>query len=350
VAGAVPIAIEKAIHYNIRLIYQPEGITGLESRIKKEIAEAIREVALDNVHCASFICRRCIEILGRAAQAWKGPEGKSLWNYLVKVGRALAQAQPAMAAPANRIAGLLDTVSRRQGRDATRSRVAGEVEYCLSRHDSELERLGEAGAVLLAEKFREPARIVTLSYSAAVYAILSRLAPDTQTRITVAESRPLCEGVRLAEKLAGEGFTVEVVTDAMLGIETAGASCVLVGADTVLPDGALINKAGTRLAALAAKLDNVPLYCCTPTGKVLPSAEGEKTADRVFQREGDPAELFAGSAAGVKARNLYFDRTEYFLLNGFITERGFIRGREIINLSRELAEVRDRVFGIQAGD
>lgn len=260
-------------------------------------------MAADNIHGASFITRRCLEILGRAAQVYAGSEDESFRSYLVGVGRALAQAQPAMCAPANRIAALLEAIGcDRPGGTITRRKVEKEVRACLDLHDSELGRLGESGAVLLAEKFREQARIITISHSDAVYAVLSRLAPDSQTEITVAESRPLCEGITLAEKLAADGFYVNLVTDAMLGIETIGASCVLVGADTVFPDGAIINKAGTRLLALAAKMDNVSFYCCAQTCKVLPAAEGE-TVNLLFQKEGDPAELIERPAAGIRVRN-----------------------------------------------
>ena len=302
-------------------------------------------MAVDNVHGASFITRRCIEILSRAAQVYEGPEDESFRSYLVYVGRALSQAQPAMCAPGNRIAGLLEALGTdRPDCEITGRKVEKEVKACLGLHDSELGRLGQAGAVLLAEKFREKAGIITLSHSDAVYAVLSRLAPNSQTEITVAESRPLCEGVTLAKKLAADGFTVNLVTDATLGIETAGASCVLVGADTVFPDGGIINKAGTRLLALAAKMDNIPFYCCTQTCKVLPIAK-EGTATLLFQKEGDPAELIQRPAAGIRVRNQYYDRTEYFLVSGFITERGFMRCKEIGAISRRLAEVRDRVFG-----
>lgn len=55
------------------------------------------------------------------------------------------------------------------------------------------------------------------------------------------ESRPLCEGVSLANALAAAGVGVTVITDAQAGAFMAEADLVLVGADSLTAD-AVVNK------------------------------------------------------------------------------------------------------------
>ena len=56
------------------------------------------------------------------------------------------------------------------------------------------------------------------------------------------------------------------ITDAQGGLFDQ-ADAVLVGADALLADGTLVNKAGTYLLALAAKDQNVPFWVCAESFK-----------------------------------------------------------------------------------
>ena len=76
----------------------------------------------------------------------------------------------------------------------------------------------------------------------------------------MSEARPLNEGVRTARRLAEKGVSVTLITDAQMGLFVREAEAVVVGADSVLPDGSLVNKIGTHLLALAAREAKVPFY------------------------------------------------------------------------------------------
>ena len=322
---------------------------GDSSVFPPEIALAIQKLAGDNTHGSVFLARKSLEILAKGAKSYNGPASAAEFRrYLVALALHLAKTQPAMHAVSNQLAGVLDRFFEDTGKSALLPQLAGKLEKIIEnrqrRHSQELDSLGEKGAALLAEKFPGRARLITLSNSESVLAVLRRLS-DRGVEISVAESRPLREGVGLAEKLAGLGFEVTLVTDAMLGIETLGASCVLVGADSVSREGAVINKAGTRLLALSAKMDQVPVYCCCQSCKIQPAVTAGPEASPPDQKQRPPGEVLRRKIEGLEVRNLYFDRTEYYLISGFITELGFLRQREIESLSEEFAAVRQRAFG-----
>ena len=131
----------------------------------------------------------------------------------------------------------------------------------------------------------------------------------------VTESRPLCEGHRLAERLSAWAVSTTLITDAQAGLFVGRADAVVVGADAVLADGGVVNKAGTYPLALLARDAGVPFYVCCESFKRrrpgLPAPEPE---------EMDAAELGAPELPHVTARNVYFDVTPARLLTALITE------------------------------
>jgi translation initiation factor 2B subunit (eIF-2B alpha/beta/delta family) len=319
-------------------------------KIPIKIEQSIAGIAADNLHGSTWLSRQALQVLAKAAEARGAPDGgEELADYLRAVARQLRAAQPTMSSLSNH---LVRALGQMPGIRASKPgigkldklAVRSAVEEELASQRQELTALGEYGAKLLAEKIPGKARLITLSASDAVLEILSRLAGGGLV-ITVAESRPVREGAEFAVKLAKLGFKVRLVTDAMLGIETVGADCVLTGADAVCSDGSVINKAGTRLMALAAKMDKVPYYCCTQTIKICTAQDNADSSLVPSQRERDPDEIQQDVAEGIVVKNLYFDRTEYFLVGGFISENGFLRVKEIRALSEKATRLKNKVLG-----
>ena len=111
------------------------------------------------------------------------------------------------------------------------------------------------------------AHVLTTSYSSTVLAALTA-AKGRLGGVTCCESRPLCEGAALARALAAAGVPgVAVITDAQAAAFVATADLVLLGADSLTEAGAA-NKVGSKLVALAAREEGVPVYACCDSGKL----------------------------------------------------------------------------------
>ena len=104
------------------------------------------------------------------------------------------------------------------------------------------------------------------------------------------------------------------ITDAQAGMFVARADMVVVGADAILADGALVNKVGTYLIALAARDAGVPLYVCGESFKCTDLHSGEAILEA---KSG--SELRPPPVPGIKAHNLYFDLTPAELITGWIS-------------------------------
>lgn len=168
--------------------------------------------------------------------------------------------------------------------------------------------------------------VLTLSRSRTVYDAIT----DATPAVIVAESRPACEGIDVAEDLSTAGMDVTVCTDAAIPHVVAeyDVDTVLVGADTIHHDGRIVNKTGSRVAALTANRADIPFFVVAATDKISPDPT-------VHLETGDESALYAGNAP-LTVVNPLFDVTPPDLVTGVITERGRIPITELAHLADEL--------------
>ncbi len=136
--------------------------------------------------------------------------------------------------------------------------------------------------------------------------------------------------MRVAEELAGEGFVVTLVADAAMAaiLTEAHVDVVLLGADTVLRTGAVVNKVGTHIAVLAARQAHIPCY-------VVAAADKVSHTDQVPLEQGAASSLYAGKAL-VEVFNPLFEVTPAKHLSGIITEFGILAPDDMRDLAFEM--------------
>ncbi|MFC7156347.1 NUDIX domain-containing protein [Halomarina halobia] len=230
------------------------------------VAPTVETVAADRTHGAAYLSVRALEVLrDRAAEAVAHDEAE--WDSLAALARDLRDARPSMTVVANRV----NRVATEADGDATAvAECAGtEIDRALT---------ADADAARAAAELVSGARVLTLSRSGTVREALARADPAA---IYVAESRPGGEGVAVAEALAGDGDadgpTVTLLPDAAVAQALADepVDAVLVGADSVLADGRVVNKVGTRAAALSADREGIPVYAVAAADKVAPGTDAD---------------------------------------------------------------------------
>jgi len=145
---------------------------------------------------------------------------------------------------------------------------------------------------------------------------LFRVLQAKGVRAILTESRPLNEGYLLAEQLAEWSIPATLITESQIGLFMQQADVVVVGADSLLADGSLVNKAGSYLLALAASDYGIPFYVCCESFKRR-TVEMEQSV----LEEMDASELGAPRLEGVEIRNSYFDITPASMISGWIDEQ-----------------------------
>ncbi len=196
--------------------------------------------------------------------------------------------------------------------------------------------VAEAGAAA-GNRIPERARVVTISKSFTVLCALAHAADRIQ-RLVVAESRPACEGRGTAETAASFGIPTELVTDAAAMHAAADADVVLVGADSVLADGTVVNKTGTFGLCSAAARGGARVICVATESKIMP--EG---ADPQME-EMDPAEL-GEAPPSVDVRNVYFERVPGELIGELVGPNGPLTPDLISSRAEQLADWEQELSG-----
>ncbi len=269
------------------------------------IEQRIDAVRNDREHGSRWLVGETISILYDLASDSSLPPDQAM-QRLHDAGRQLAQARPAMAAIAGAVARIL---SASDGPSA----IAKEAQDVRELYDHAIEHIvAHARPVLMGT-------LMTDSISGTVLEVLAACSMQIQ-QVIVLEGRPRFEGRETARTLAGKGIKVTLITDAQADIFLQQCQAVVVGADTVLANGDVLNKAGTALIGWAAQGHSVPFYVLCETLKISPR---QWTGDLSQLEEKEPGEVLASPIAGVTVRNFYFDRTPAQLVTKIITERRY---------------------------
>ena len=286
------------------------------------VAPTVETITADRSHGSATLSYRALEVL-RDRAGWmvdQGEDPEIAWNTLCVLARRLLDARPSMAALRNRINRTMHACLDEPSAHA----VEHEAGVGIARAYAADERTARQAAGYIAGR-----RVFTLSRSGTVLAALRRADPPPPM-LVVAASQPGGEGVAVAEELAREGYNVLLVPDTALPqvFEGEMVDVVLIGADTVLASGRVVNKVGTHLAALAARSHRIPFYVASATDKV-------STSSAVPLEDADADDLYAGPAP-LEIFNPLFDVTPGKLLSGIITEDGVLAPVDMQDLAFEL--------------
>ncbi|NUB89871.1 NUDIX domain-containing protein [Haloterrigena sp. SYSU A121-1] len=312
----------------------------------ERVAPTVRSIAADDEHGAASLSIRALEVLrdragllvaerGEATssprddergtrESGADPEGE--WDELAELAGRLLEARPSMAVLRNRVnRTMAEAIDAVDGGDAADAPTL--LESALSNVDRAL-AADEDAAANAGERI--DGSVMTLSRSGTV---LEAIRSGNPSRVFVAESRPAREGLDVAEALAASADVdcpVAVHTDAAAAhvLSSEGVDRVVVGADTVLPDGAVVNKTGTRGLAIAAAREGVPISVVAATDKV-------STREGVNLESGDRSAVYDGEAA-VDVLNPTFDVTPADCVDEIVTERGALEAADVGDVVEEL--------------
>jgi ribose 1,5-bisphosphate isomerase len=277
----------------------------------------LRAIESDRSSGAAEIARRCLEIVATIALLDDSGSTAELLGKLNSKADLLAQSRPSMAPVAN----LLNVFRREIEKfrqlhpPEARKKCATIARQTIAQSVKATEKTAKNAARLIGKN----KTVFTHSFSSTVLQAFAFL-KNKNLQVIISESRPLCEGYSLATKLSQLKIPTTLITDAQTGLFVKKADMVLVGADTILQDFAVINKAGTYLAALAAYDNNIPLYVCSEKYKHI------YVSDEIPELEAmNPEELNAPDLPHVSIENIYFDITPARLISGWINEEEVVQ-------------------------
>ncbi|MBN2517276.1 MAG: ribose 1,5-bisphosphate isomerase [Candidatus Altiarchaeota archaeon] len=200
-----------------------------------------------------------------------------------------------------------------------RKELVGKIDDFMDEQRGALERIAEIGS----KRIEEGDTILTHCNSMTALETI-RAAWDSGKKITVVatETRPRHQGYLTSKYMAKHRIPVTLIIDSAVrfAMRKLDVDKVLIGADTVCANGAVINKIGTSQVALVAKESNVPVMCACETIKFSP----ETMLGELVEIEDRDHREIRGPIRGVKMLNPAFDFTPPEYVDVIVTEDGII--------------------------
>ena len=161
---------------------------------------------------------------------------------------------------------------------------------------------------------KQAKNIVTISNSKTIIEILKLLnEKNKKFSVTISESRPQFEGRELAKAIAKSGIKINFISEAQLPKFVSQCDAVIIGTDTILKNGNVVNKVGSKSLAIICKHHNKPFYVAADKSKI----SNRKT----FKQSSHPAkEIWNTKLAKITLENFYFEEIEAELITEVITD------------------------------
>lgn len=280
--------------------------------------QIIRDIEDMKVKGAYLITRVSLEALQLLAQELAA-QGSPIGPALQAASRRLQVAQPSMASVANGCEYVLRALPEDDGAQAVQQLGQRSQEF-LAAFDHAQQQTVEVGARVV----RAGDVIFTHSYTGTLLGIFRRAREQgKQFSVIATESRPYCEGRVMVTELLKLGITCTIVTDASIGSFIGRANKSLVGSDSILSNGAVVNKMGTYLLGLACEAARVPLYAAGSVFKLsMASVQGDEVVMLRRPDDGAIAPRDVPPDAPLQVENTIFDTTPPHLFEALITDQG----------------------------
>ncbi|HUT26947.1 MAG TPA: ribose 1,5-bisphosphate isomerase [Methanomassiliicoccales archaeon] len=283
----------------------------------EDIAERIRTM---EIRGAAEIARRAAQALKEDVDSYPGQDLQGMRSRLEKGRDALLASRPTAISLWNGVQYVFKDTSKLITAEEYRTKVGENADRFIRRSKNALKTIGKLGA----NRIREGDKVLTHCNSKAAIAVMAEAwAQGKRFEVYATESRPWRQGVLTANDLAKLGIPVTIIIDSAVRYVMKDIDLVLVGADTIASNGAVINKIGTSQVALAAHEARVPFTVCAETFKFSPrTIYGELV--KIEERDATEVVKEGEVPPQVRVFNPVFDATPPEYIDSIVTEIGVI--------------------------
>jgi len=288
-----------------------------------KIADGIRDM---RIRGAGQIARSAVEALEITARASKASDVKEFMDELTDASQTLLRTRPTAVSLPNGIRYVMHRVGKSaetaKSVDELRNISVEAAETFIENAKTAVQRIGEIGARRIIDG---DVLLTHCNSSAAISVMKNAWASGKKFEVFVTETRPRFQGHITATTLRKAGIPVTMILDDAVRYFMQEVDKVIVGADAITANGALVNKIGTSMVALAAHEAKVKVYAAAETYKFSPET---MIGDRVKIEERDQSEVISQKElehiGSIKIRNPAFDVTPPEYIDLIITEWGII--------------------------
>jgi translation initiation factor 2B subunit (eIF-2B alpha/beta/delta family) len=174
-----------------------------------------------------------------------------------------------------------------------------------------------------------------ISFSSTIFNLLKKN-KDFELELFVLESRPLLEGRKTAIFLS-QYFKTTLVIDAAMGKFLEQTDLVLIGIDSILRDGSIINKIGSYPLTALSKLKNIDVFVVGDSFKYnLRSHYGYET---LIEKKLSSEVFDVNEDTNIDVLNYYFEVIPSEYISGIISDLGILSIQEFIERVKNLLPI-----------
>jgi len=287
--------------------------------------EKIREdIKVMNIRGAGRIARAAASALAEAARLYSASDIDDFLSYMDYIAQYIRTARPTAVSLPNAVSYVMNSLKKNNPStvDEAKEIIIKTAEEFIEYSHNAVKVIGELGA----RRLSNGDVVMTHCHStAAVSVIVTAHNMGKVNTVYVKETRPKLQGLITAKVLADAGLDVILIPDSSVRYFMKKVTKVIVGADTIAANGAVINKIGTSLVTLAAKEARVRTYVAAETYKFSPrTVIGELVPIEIREPTEIVSEEWLKNHPNVKVYNPVFDVTPPEYIDAIITEKGVI--------------------------
>ena len=281
----------------------------------------LRELVEDNTSGATELIDKALEII-RIQLDMTTDQYRDIREEFIYLSKQIINTRPSMAPLINTIGYFIHDLEK------INKQILGKRlnKFTLDRQKRN-ESLELFFHTFLKESKKSPLKIMLISYSSTIINLLLKN-KEFNIEIFVLESRPLLEGRKTAEILS-EYFKTHIIIDAGMGKFIDQIDLILIGVDSILKNGSIINKIGTYPLAVLANAEKIDVYAVADSYKYnlrshfnQPIMIEAKTTTEIYNKEIKNEFL--------EIHNYYFDITESKYITGIISNYGILSIQEFL--------------------
>jgi ribose 1,5-bisphosphate isomerase len=285
----------------------------------EETADAIRTMGIRG---AGRIARAAVEALDAHAEGLQSATPRDFRREMQRAADLLVATRPTAVSLPNAVRSVMSTLDAGNDLDVMRAAFHERAQSFVVSSSGAVNRIAEYGA----RHIRDGDVVMTHCNSeAALACIVAAHRQGKRLDVFATEVRPRGQGLITIRRLNEEGIATNYIVDSAVRSFINEVDLVIVGADAITVNGAVVNKIGTAPIALAANEARVNMVVAAETYKFAPLTT---LGDLVPIEERPPEEVLADEIAAtlphVRVRNPAFDVTPAEFVDLIITEVGAI--------------------------
>jgi len=297
----------------------------------EEVAEKIETM---EIRGARKIAKAAANCLNKVADETDSKNTEELIHELDRSKRVLLDTRPTAVSLSNSIRFVTKGLEELKTLEEVKRKVSERSERFVEIANEAKDKIGEIGM----KRISDGDTVLTHCNSSNALSVIKK-AHDNGKDINViaTEARPRKQGHITVEELSDYGIPVTLIVDSAARHFMKDVDKVVVGADSIAANGAVVNKIGTSQIALAAHEARVVTFVAAESYKFHPST---LVGELVEIEERDSDEVVSSEKfSEVEIKNPAFDVTPSEYVDLIITERGIIPPEAAYEILQETFEL-----------